>query len=619
MQMPLDRLGDELSRLASDDVTPHRLPRLHQIEQELRQRGAGKLVEELRKRDVPPDQWEALFEHAWMFSCLDRIRAEDQSLEAFSGKTHGGYVEEFRKLDQERLRIARDRVQRAYGERAVDTMNRLPQQTELIRREAKKKARHLPLRRLLADAPAVLTAISPCWMASPLSVSQLLDAKHRYFDVVIFDEASQVLPEDAVPAILRADQIVVAGDPHQLPPTPFFEVQSLDPTEEADAADEVEGFESILDIMSSFLPSWMLEWHYRSRDERLIAFSNQHIYQNRLVTFPGTGGGPCIQHVLVPSRTEDAVREESPSPEVHKVVELILEHAKNRPTQTLGVIAMGLRHARRIQAALDAALSEQSDLDEFFSETKQERSFIKNLERVQGDERDAIILSVGYGKDATGRLLYRFGPLNNREYGHRRLNVAITRARRRMTIVSSFGHHDMDPSLSRSRGVDLLRHYLEYAQSGGALLSDSGETTYPLNSFEADVYEALTAAGIPLIPQWGCSGYRIDLAAKHPKQPGRLVLAIECDGATYHAVPTARDRDRLRQQHLEALGWTFHRIWSTDWFMNREAEIQSATKAYEGAVRAADGNADIGHGPASPEPSSHERHPSRWRLAPRGT
>jgi very-short-patch-repair endonuclease len=219
----------------------------------------------------------------------------------------------------------------------------------------------------------------------------------------------------------------------------------------------------------------------------------------------------------------------------------------------------------------------------FFADDRHERFFVKNLERVQGDERDAIILTIGYGKDRSGKLSHNFGPVN-RKGGERRLNVAITRARKRMTVVSSFSHHDVDPAKSRARGTELLRLYLEYAASGGKRLGDYGQQAFPENSFEADVQRALESRGIELIPQYGVSNYRIDFVAKHPKEPGRFVLAIECDGASYHSAYTARDRDRLRQQHLEALGWRFHRVWSTDWFMNRDKAIKEAVEAYRLAV-----------------------------------
>src|SRR3989442_4641830 len=339
--------------------------------------------------------------------------------------------------------------------------------------------------------------------------------------------------------------------------------------------------------MSSFLGKWSLTWHYRSRDEALIAFSNRYIYNDRLITFPGPGRLSSISHVLVPGLLERDGEEDSSSNEVQHVVDLVLEHATTRPDETLGVIAMGIRHANRVYAAIEEARLLRPDLDDFFDPNRHERFFVKNIERVQGDERDAIILTVGYGKDRSGKSPYRFGPLNM-EGGERRLNVAVTRARNRLALVSSFDHHDMDPTRSNKRGVELLRLYIQYAASNGSNLGDRGHTDISLNDFEADVCDTLTAKGMALLPQWGASSYRIDMVAMHPQRPGRFVLALECDGATYHSVPTARDRDRLRQQHLEALGWRFYRIWPTDWFMRREDEINRAIASYQMAVEYAD-------------------------------
>lgn len=335
------------------------------------------------------------------------------------------------------------------------------------------------------------------------------------------------------------------------------------------------------------MPERMLLWHYRSRDERLIAFSNAHLYDKALTTFPGTQVDGCIRFVHVPFVPADQNSSKSSTAEVDAVVEQILDHARNRPHESLGVIAMGIFHANRIEEALRLKRPQVPELDEFFSEDREERFFVKNLERVQGDKRDAIILSVGYGKGPDGRLRYHFGPLND-DGGERRLNVAVTRAKKRMTVVSSLTALDLDPERTTREGLRLLRHYLEYAHSGGANLGDEAVERPKLNGFEIDVRDSLDRAGIPLIPQWGCSGYFIDFAAKHPTRPGELVLAIECDGATYHSSLSARDRDRLRQDHLENLGWTFHRIWSTDWFRHKAREIELAQHAYAAAVSAAD-------------------------------
>ena len=581
--MELGQLGRLLACLSSDRQTPVRLAALRSITDGLDGLGATRVVEHIVAASPPPANWPLIYKRAWLESCLEQIMANVPAIPGFNGRSHDAQVADFWKLDDERLLLARSRIRRRHGQHVIDVMNRLPDQAATVRRETEKRSRHKTLRALMVEAPDVLMAICPCWMASPLSVSQLLDAKDVFFDYVIFDEASQVLPETAIPAIMRGRRVIMAGDGHQLPPTVFFTIAE---DEESDyEPSSTAGFQSVLDLMNAFVDSRSLDWHYRSRDETLIAFSNRNIYNGRLVTFPGTGRQSTLTHVLVETAPSDGDIE-SPSEEVRRVVELVLEHARCRPLESLGVITMGIKHAKRIQAALDNELDRGVQNPDFFDTEKRESFFIKNLERVQGDERDAVILSVGYGKRGGGRLHYLFGPLLQ-DGGERRLNVAITRARRRMTVVSSFTHLDMDPERSESEGVRLLRGYLQYAASQG---KESGEqkSRGTLNSFEADVFDNLTASGMPLEPQWGSSGYRIDMAARHPSKPGRFVLAIECDGASYHSVPMARDRDRLRQEQLEALGWKFLRIWSQDWFMRKEEEIKRAQDAYKKAVELAD-------------------------------
>jgi len=609
--MPLSAAGERLRDLAADRQTPFRLPGIHALRLRLSEKGLGDFVADLRKQGVAAEHWPARFEYVWLYSALEQALGSDPALASFNGRTHEQIIEDFEHLDRERIRLAAQRVRRLHGEHAIEAMNRHFDQADLVRRETAKKSRHIPLRELLARAPDVLTRITPCWVASPLSVSQLLDSSKRHFDIVIFDEASQILQEEAVPALYRAEQVVVAGDRHQLPPTTFFAtvVEGADEIPDEDktgkTADAILGFESLLDTLEAFLPNWLLEWHYRSEDERLIAFSNAHVYSGRLVTFPSARGQEVIRHILVPHDPGLGEQEESASREVEEVVRQALLHAETRRHESLGVITMGIKHANRIQAALDRALDRRPDLADFFSLDCEERFFVKNLETVQGDERDAIILSIGYGKTANGDLPHRFGPLTQ-DVGYRRLNVAITRARRRMCVISSFSHNEIDLNRSGSRGVQLLKAYLEYAASGGTRLPEverAGEIS--LNPFEADIRDALEAKGIKTRPQFGASRYRIDLVAMHPKKPGRPVLAIECDGASYHSSATARDRDRLRQAHLQRLGWRFHRIWSIDWFYHREQELERAIAAYEEAVRWADrsdGDTCPGQAPGGAQP-----------------
>ena len=577
--MELSEIHARISALSSDNTTPYRLRSLYDIEHELESLGVQRLMQEIRTARTPTPLWGALFQHAWLKSTLDKAAIDNPNIRGFVGSTHDGYVDDFKRLDATRLQLAADRVRRAHAERTIAAMNEFPEQEALIRGEAAKSRRHKPLRYIFAQATDVLTSVCPCWMASPLSVSQLIEAT-GIFDYVIFDEASQVLPEDAIPAILRGKHVIVAGDNKQLPPTAFFSA-----AEEGDEADgDATAYESLLDMMVPFVKGFHLNWHYRSRDEALISFSNHHIYDDRLVTFPGPGGPPAISHVFVDYVPDADGEEDSSSREVEKVVELVLHHARVAPGETLGVITMGVKHASRIQGVLDREMLKYPELAEFFDTARPERFFVKNLERVQGDERDVIILSVGYGKDRVGNLPLRFGPILS-VGGRRRLNVAVTRAKQRITVVSSFVYSDINSTKVRAgTGLDFLKNYLQYASSGGKMLSRGELTNEPMNDFEADVFEALSGAGIELVPQVGCSKFRIDLAACHPAHPGKFVLAIECDGATYHSSYTARDRDRLRQQQLENLGWTFHRIWSTDWFLRRDEEVQRAVQAFHKAV-----------------------------------
>jgi very-short-patch-repair endonuclease len=579
-----------LDSLLADTVTLGRLPELHRLRLALQAIGLSEFLDDAAARSLPPEAALAALEHAWLWSLVDHIRLTDSRVGAFDGDQHNRTVAEFQKADRRHIDTTAQRVRRLVAEQATRAQDEFEPEGALIRDQAARKRGHLSMRQLFSGAPNVMMALKPCWAMSPLVVSQLLPSDQQYFDLVVFDEASQVRPADAIPAILRGKRVVVAGDERQLPPTDFFTGSTPEDEPAMEGRIVVDsGFESILEGLLPFLDFRMLSWHYRSRDERLIAFSNVHLYDRGLTTFPGVTGPDAIQHVLVPYAPGETGSETSTSAEVQRVVELIIDHAQRRPHESLGVITMGIKHADRIEEQLRRTLSEQpsAELDEFFDETKADRFFIKNLERVQGDERDAIILSIGYGKNADGRLLYRFGPLNQ-EGGERRLNVAITRARNRLTLVSAFSFSDMEPGRSSARGVELMRFYLQYADSRGEKLGDIAADIPELNPFEVDIRDALTRVGIPLTAQYGASGFRIDFAAQHPEQPGRMVLAIECDGASYHSSETARDRDRLRQEQLERLGWTFHRIWSQDWFTDKQRETEKALAAYKTAVANAD-------------------------------
>lgn len=432
---------------------------------------------------------------------------------------------------------------------------------------------------------------------SPLSISQYIESGERLFDVVIFDEASQVRPEDAICAILRGTQLIVVGDSKQLPPTSFFSksLATMENDEDDECADEQPGrTESILNECegANFLP-YMLRWHYRSRHESLIAFSNAHFYDNKLETFPS----PHAEHAdgvrfeYVADGIYDRSLSRTNRREAERAVELLIEHLQRHPNHTIGVVALSQAQQEDIRTVIERRLRQDTSLSLEIARQLREDDpgglFVKNLENVQGDERDVIILSVGYGPDAHRKVYTNFGPLN-KSRGERRLNVAVTRAREQMIVVSSLRASDLPPTITNP-GARILRDYLAYAEQGPSALANQVSAMHQSarsgfdSPFEKAVYDAVTAKGFILDSQVGCSGYYIDLAVRHPSSPGVYLLGIECDGASYHSSKTARDRDRLRQLHLEGLGWHIHRIWSRDWIRNPSREVEKVLEAIKQA------------------------------------
>ena len=464
-------LLETLERLASEaaQTVVAKLPHLRELEARFRATGVASVLEGVGE-DIPPELAVRAVEHAWLRRVLEDLVVEDRQLSSFDSSRYTRQRNEFAEADRQQLASTPQRVHRLTAEAIIATMNDHPEEAELVRKQAALKRRHLSVRQLFARAPHVLSALRPCWTMSPVLAAEMIPLERRLFDVVIFDEASQIPPAEAIGSLARASQAVVAGDSRQLPPTSFFgrDSASDEGEDEDDAMALTADIESLLDVAAALLRDKMLQWHYRSRDDRLIAFSNNYIYGGSLTAFPGTIVGSPISHCLIPFRPITGITGTRSNPdEVEKVIDLVLAHARESPHETLGVIAFGQHHAGNIEDRLMRRLAELDDssLDDFFSETNEERFFVKNIERVQGDERDVTILSVGYHKDANRKLPYRFGPILQ-EGGERRLNVAVTRARSRLTLVSSFSHHDMDPGRSSAKGVALLRQYLEYAASG---------------------------------------------------------------------------------------------------------------------------------------------------------
>jgi very-short-patch-repair endonuclease len=555
---------------------------LLRLSDEASAQGLGSFGKAALAAALPAAQWKDTYLLNFWQAFVDAAAQVDDVLRRFDSHSHEALIARFRELDRQQLILNRARIQALLSDRRPNNswVNADSAEAAILRREGAKKRRLKPLRQLLAEIPRLITDVKPCLMMSPLSVATLIDPHVFKFDLVIFDEASQIAPEEAAGAIMRGTQVIIGGDTKQLPPTRFFSVIGSD---DADAAAEEDGrmFESILDESSGLnVPQKLLRWHYRSRDEELIAFSNHHFYADRLFTFPNVqenGHGLGVEFVHVPEgiyrRGRNLRRNDI---EAQRVIDLVFEHAQQSPDQTLGVITFSYAQRDAIIAAWEKRRREQPQFEPFFDENAPEPFIIKNLEMVQGDERDVIFFSVGYGKDEAGKVLMNFGPLNQ-DGGERRLNVAITRARRNVKLVSSIMPEDIDLTRTQSLGAQRLRDYMLYARDGVQTLGVTPVTkadTESGSSFEEAVYQALTAQGLTLHRQVGVSNYRIDLGVADPQQPGRYLLGIECDGAMYQSAPTARERDRLRQQVLEGLGWKMHRIWSRDWISNQAAEIE---------------------------------------------
>ncbi|WNZ30109.1 MAG: DUF4011 domain-containing protein [Candidatus Bathyarchaeota archaeon] len=504
------------------------------------------------------------FEKTYYLQLLDKIERSDR---IFSPKLQ---IEQFRNKDVETRNIKRfkimNTIESSQPSYTYDSCSN--SEVQILKRENRKKRRVKPIRKLLQDIPNLTFSLTPCFMMSPLTVSQYLDYPHIHFDVVIFDEASQIMPEDAIPCFLRADQAIIMGDTEQLPPTSFFN-RGLD---DEDFDEDIVDLESLLSEASIKFRESSLNWHYRSKNENLIAFSNYCFYKNRLITFPNSkqDAETGIDFVFVKNGVYDRGKSRTNRKEAKNVVSTYKKLKKENPSKTFGIIAFSRQQERAIR---DAFLLKNIDIDNSIDDMD-EPLFIKNLETVQGDERDIIIISVGYGPDEKGKFSYNFGPLN-KEGGYKRLNVAVTRSRYKTIIISSIDPQFLDEDKINVDGVRYLKNYLSFAKT-----SQMPELTKTIEGIEFDsdfeeaVYDALKNENFELSTQIGCSGYRIDLGIKNPEKPGEYILGIECDGTQYHSSRFARDRDKIRQNVLEKLGWNIHRIWSEDWLKNREFEIQ---------------------------------------------
>jgi len=549
-------------------------------EQEAREKGLGRVLDAYGANSP----WHGLtnaFDRIYVRSALEDAFKGREELRALSGATQQEARERYRQLDQQILQMQRAAIVadlsrrrpphgRSTGPRGTWTEAALLEhQLGLTRPSA-------PIRDLVHRAGRAIQSLKPCFMMSPSSVAQFLPPGGMQFDLVVIDEASQMRPEEAIGAVARGGQLVVVGDQMQLPPTSFFqriEAQASDDDEEA--VDAELASDSILDMaLEIFRPHRELIWHYRSRHESLIAFSNKHFYDDRLIVFPSPR--PHHRDLGVHYRGVDGTYRGRGGniDEVHAVADAAMAFMVRHPNRSLGIVTMNLQQRQLLSDEIERRIVQDERARRFVEawEATLEPFFIKNLENVQGDERDVIMISTVYGRNQHGSMHQRFGPTGG-QMGHRRLNVLFTRAKEAVELFSSMRSNDVLVGPTTSRGVVALKNYLDFAVTGRVA---PGEITGrpPESPFECEVADVLLERGFGVEAQVGVEGYRIDLAVTHPNVPDGYLLGIECDGATYHSAKSARDRDALRQEVLEQLGWTIYRIWSTDWFNDRDSEVR---------------------------------------------
>lgn len=541
--------------------------------------GLGPFLRSVDCMQAPLPKLDPAYRRVLYRSCVKQAFEDWPQLAQFSGTKQTDAQERFRRIDREILRLHQQQLAADIASRPVDRgigfgPKREWTELSLIRNEISKEKRHIPIRDLLQRAGNAVLQMKPCLMMSPMSVAQFLVAGRHQFDLVVVDEASQMRPEDSLGAIARGKQFVVVGDPKQLPPTPFFNrIDDGDSDDEEEAEDMVHS-ESILDLaLSVFRPARRLRWHYRSKHGSLIAFSNRHFYEGKLVVFPS----PREQHSefgVHVVQIEGEYRGRMNIPEVQAVAKAAIDLMHESPEHSLGIATLNQSQRDLLLDEMDRIFARDSKAAEYREkwEGTLEPFFVKNLENVQGDERDVIFISTVYGANESGKLLQRFGPINSRT-GHRRLNVLFTRAKERVVVFSSMKPGDIRVDETSSAGVRALRGYLEFAMTGRLEAGESTEREVD-SDFEVFVKERLEAAGYEIVPQVGVSGFFIDLGVRNPRASGEFILGIECDGAAYHAGKSARDRDRLRQEVLEGLGWKIYRIWSTDWFRDPRRELK---------------------------------------------
>jgi superfamily I DNA and/or RNA helicase/very-short-patch-repair endonuclease len=550
-------------------------------------------LQKIYKGEIQADYIETIVRSSILEKIWQEMIESDTNLSDIDAFKLDRELERFRKADKERLKIAALEVLGTYSNNCPRGNNG---EMAIIRQEMSKKRNNFPVRKLLSKAGKAIHELKPVFLMSPMSIAQFIAPGTMTFDLVLIDEASQVKPEDALGAIARARQVVVVGDAKQLPPTNFFN-RLTDESDQEELLDDDGAYffsdvESILGLCDGvFQNNAMLRWHYRSQHPGLIAVSNRNFYDNKLLLPPSVlrtnyDDGLGVSFVKSPQNGYKRGGSEGGRNllEAELIAKEVIEFAKAYPKKSLGVAAFSVTQRDAIRDLVDEYRRKNPKTEQFFSDSKSEHFFVKNLESIQGDERDVIFISVGYGRSEDGRLTQTFGPLAA-EGGERRLNVLISRAKERCTVFSSITAEDVKAAPGKL-GVNAFKEFLQFAEKGYFDVPIDTEKGFD-SDFEESVAIFLTKHGYKVQPQVGMAGFFIDIGVVDPNNENRFYCGIECDGATYHSSRSARDRDRLRQEILESRGWKIYRIWSTDWF-HRRSDQESKLLDYLSSLQNSD-------------------------------
>ncbi len=595
--LPVGAAAKRLDELMADEAHLRALPRLYALQEELSVAGLDELLAEMRKDGTDPEQAEEVFDYVWHSSLLDHWRGTDPVLRDFDREKHESLVDDFRARDVADMRTAAERVLRARHRNFSAVAAEHEGQTAVLTGSTGPGAPANP-RELLELAPDVVLSAVPCWVTSPLTVNESVPAQ-RLFDVVVVEDAGRIAVAEAVPAIARGTRLVLMGDDDVARPTFSTAVEPAPDPDEQEGPWAQDPPASVVDLLRGVLPERTLTEQYRVRDHRLVGFAAETAYAGRMTTIPSVGGGGRLSMDVVEASPESDDPVDSSSAEVDRVVELVLEHVRTRPHESLGVVTLGPRHAERLDSAVRRALIRSPEVTGYLRGDRAEPFFVKDVEQVSGDVRDAVILSLGYGRSVDGRILYRFGALG-RPGGERRLTAAVTCARERMTVVATFGADDLSQRRLTSPGARALGQFLSYVQhdtaptpsgddTGTQTGSDPDHMPADADSLVHAVADRLRDAGIEGSVEIGHGGPGgVTLAVRHPSRSGRFVLAVETDGPAYAARPSTRERERLRFVRLRRLGWNVHRVWSAAWAADPDGETERLVAAYEQAVADAD-------------------------------